>query len=603
TLVTTGQQVAAGSSDNTYEIQWGAVDQNNYTVSDGVLGTLTVSKADLATATIAVSGTYVVNGEEHVVSFTVSVNPPMALSVADWYVVSGDRGTNPDTYTLTIAANAESLNWTGTAQTDWVIENKEFTITFDSAGGSPVAPIVAYYGTAVLAPEAPTREGYTFAGWLPEVPSTMPVDGETCVAQWDANEYTITVIADPGQSKVFGEGDPAISYTHSGSLELVFTGALSREAGEDVGEYAITIGTLYVGENYYIVLLDGTFSITPFIGALDVTVETGPVVYDGTPQEPAVTVTDSNGNVVDPSQYVVSYSDNTGAGTATVTVTPAEGGNYAGPGGSGTFVIEKAPSNADMSDVALSVTEFRYDGAEKSVSVVGLPDGVTAAVVSGGSATEPGTYEAVIAFESADPNYEAPPGMTLEWAIVEYVTLSIEMSKGKGSAVVVDGHGNVLTPEDDGTYLVPKDTQVKILVTPDDGFKIKDLPPEAEIDNGWMILEVESDLDIVALLSPDLADYNLVVNVSGDGGFAIDSDDDGRVYMLFGKNVKKVLLNGKEVDVVDGRTVIENKDDEQVFDIRYSDAASVELFRPSFWLLLISITVMLGTATYVTRRG
>ena len=58
------------------------------------------------------------------------------------------------------------------------------TITFDSNGGSPVAPITQNEGTAVTAPAAPTKAGNTFAGWLPAVPATMPVDDVTCVAQW-----------------------------------------------------------------------------------------------------------------------------------------------------------------------------------------------------------------------------------------------------------------------------------------------------------------------------------------------------------------------------------------------------------------------------------
>ena len=62
-----------------------------------------------------------------------------------------------------------------------------YTITFNSNGGSAVASITQNYGTDVTAPADPTREGYEFAGWSPEVPSTMPLNGETCVAQWNIN--------------------------------------------------------------------------------------------------------------------------------------------------------------------------------------------------------------------------------------------------------------------------------------------------------------------------------------------------------------------------------------------------------------------------------
>ena len=67
-----------------------------------------------------------------------------------------------------------------------------YTITFDTAGGSEIAPITQEYGTVITAPEAPTREGYTFIGWDKEIPTTMPTENMTVTAQWEINRYTIT---------------------------------------------------------------------------------------------------------------------------------------------------------------------------------------------------------------------------------------------------------------------------------------------------------------------------------------------------------------------------------------------------------------------------
>ena len=67
-----------------------------------------------------------------------------------------------------------------------------YTITFDTAGGSEIAPITQDYGTVITAPEAPTREGYTFIGWDKEIPTTMPAENMTVTAQWEINQYTIT---------------------------------------------------------------------------------------------------------------------------------------------------------------------------------------------------------------------------------------------------------------------------------------------------------------------------------------------------------------------------------------------------------------------------
>ena len=68
----------------------------------------------------------------------------------------------------------------------------QYTITFDSAGGSSVLAITQDYGTAVTAPMAPTKTGHTFAGWSSPVPSMMPAENMTLVAQWTVNQYTIT---------------------------------------------------------------------------------------------------------------------------------------------------------------------------------------------------------------------------------------------------------------------------------------------------------------------------------------------------------------------------------------------------------------------------
>ena len=67
-----------------------------------------------------------------------------------------------------------------------------YTITFDTAGGSEVAPITQDYGTTITAPAAPTRTGYTFAGWDREIPTAMPAGDMAITARWQVNQYTIT---------------------------------------------------------------------------------------------------------------------------------------------------------------------------------------------------------------------------------------------------------------------------------------------------------------------------------------------------------------------------------------------------------------------------
>ena len=71
-------------------------------------------------------------------------------------------------------------------------EINQYTITFDTNGGSEIAPITQDYGTEITAPDNPTRKGYTFKGWDKEIPKTMPAENITVKAQWEINQYTIT---------------------------------------------------------------------------------------------------------------------------------------------------------------------------------------------------------------------------------------------------------------------------------------------------------------------------------------------------------------------------------------------------------------------------
>ena len=74
-------------------------------------------------------------------------------------------------------------------------------MSFVTNGGTAIEPIIAVAGTAITAPAAPTREGYTFEGWYSDVtlqtkvktlPANMPNESITYYANWTPVEYTIT---------------------------------------------------------------------------------------------------------------------------------------------------------------------------------------------------------------------------------------------------------------------------------------------------------------------------------------------------------------------------------------------------------------------------
>ena len=87
-----------------------------------------------------------------------------------------------------IPATMPAENMTITAK--WKVNS--YTITFDTAGGSEIAPITQDYGTQIAAPADPTRKGYTFIGWDKAIPATMPAENITVTAKWKVNSYTIT---------------------------------------------------------------------------------------------------------------------------------------------------------------------------------------------------------------------------------------------------------------------------------------------------------------------------------------------------------------------------------------------------------------------------
>ena len=88
-----------------------------------------------------------------------------------------------------------------------------YTITFDTAGGSEVPSITQDYGTAITPPAAPTRTGYTFAGWDKTIPSTMPAENITLTARWTVNQYTITFKPENGGQDIVIKQDYGTAIT------------------------------------------------------------------------------------------------------------------------------------------------------------------------------------------------------------------------------------------------------------------------------------------------------------------------------------------------------------------------------------------------------
>ncbi len=232
-----------GTTDVTYKAQWTAKTYNvtfdlayegaekiaAQTVTyDAAFGTLPNPTREGYTF----EGWY--NGDDKITAETVWTTAADVILTAKWAVGAAytitytgtEAGSNPTQYnveteTFTLVNPTREgytfVGWSGTGldgtenmtvtiekgstgdreyTANWQVN--QYTITFETAGGSEVAAITQDYGTQITVPEDPTREGYTFAGWDKKIPATMPAGDMTIAAKWQINQYTITFNTDGG---------------------------------------------------------------------------------------------------------------------------------------------------------------------------------------------------------------------------------------------------------------------------------------------------------------------------------------------------------------------------------------------------------------------
>jgi hypothetical protein len=156
-----------------------------------------------------------------------------------------------------------------------LVFNENFTGDLTRDAGEDVGPYAIQKGTLALS----TNYALTYIG-----------------ANLTIGQRAITVTAD-AQSKTYGDSDPALTYqVTAGNLVFKgnFTGALIRDAGEDVGPYAIQKGTLALSTNYALTYIGANLTIGQ--RAITVTADAQSKAYGDS--DPALTYQVTSGNLV-----------------------------------------------------------------------------------------------------------------------------------------------------------------------------------------------------------------------------------------------------------------------------------------------------------------
>jgi hypothetical protein len=227
---------------------------------------------------------------------------------------------------------------------------------------------------------------------------------------------SVTVTPDSGQSKVYGDSDPTLTYTLSESVPV--TGQLGRAAGEDVGDYAIDLGSLVTSSANHSLVLSSTpvtFAVTPkdVTGSFTASDKT----YDGTDAASVVTTT-VNG-AISGDDVSLSYSDatfdNANAGPGkTVTLngtglSGAQAGNY-NLTGVGTTTAEIFKADADCSSIAGDTVTYDGDAHGASGTCNDLDGAALAGLDLGDSFTDVPGGTANWTFTDVSGNYNDDDG-------------------------------------------------------------------------------------------------------------------------------------------------------------------------------------------------
>ncbi|RBL88352.1 MBG domain-containing protein [Chitinophaga flava] len=221
--------------------------------------TLTISKKTVMVTADTKSKTY--GDADPVLTYTCI--PALKSGDAFSGVLSRDAGENIGDYAIQKGSLSISNNYiVNYSGANFSINKKPIDVYATALNKTygDADPVLAYtYSPVLITGDAFTGSLTRTAG---ENTGSYPINQNTLVlnnnytlnyhnASLVIDPKTITVTAD-AQSKTYGDSDPTLTYSFTPALINgdVFTGGLSRAAGQDVGSYAIGQGTLNLNSNY-----------------------------------------------------------------------------------------------------------------------------------------------------------------------------------------------------------------------------------------------------------------------------------------------------------------------------------------------------------------
>src|SRR5206468_2276537 len=278
TVVTGSLTRAAGEAVGSYAIAQGSlVASGNYTIA------FTDNSLDITPATLTVTAnhqtkvygagdpalTYSVSGLANNDAATVvtgSLTRAAGEAVGSYAIAQGSLVASGN---YTIAFTGNSLDITPATLT--VTANHQSKVY---GSGDPALTYsvngLANNDAATVVTGSLTRAAGEAVGSYAIAQGSLVASGNYTIAftgnSLDITPATLTVTANH-QTKVYGTGDPALTYSVSGlannDAATVVTGSLTRAAGEAVGSYAISQGSLVGSGNYTIAFTGNSLDITP----------------------------------------------------------------------------------------------------------------------------------------------------------------------------------------------------------------------------------------------------------------------------------------------------------------------------------------------------